>query len=175
MQLGGVYTIANFGDKTIHQGDLVVWNAPILAAVNNGRPHVDETPDGKLVIATEPYDPLQVFGWTSLKAKIEKGKLDAQTIVAKGQPNQTIKPYSTIDRTIAYVIYTLATIFDDNNPVANVQRLLSNPDRLIAKLEPMFDAMAQQRAEYNSRIVGRSLRTALPGNNLRIYMQNSCI
>lgn len=185
IQLGGVYTISNFGEKTIHQGDLVVWNAPVLKADGHEPVHVDETPDEKCVIATEPYDPKEVFGWNVLSAYIRKW----QTMAAADQDEflnelvryieQTTKPSTLVLGTAAQCLYALGLLTGANpanvgGKQAVIRAVLNFAD--IEKiLEPMFIAMAEQRADYNSRIVGRALTDGLPGNNFNIYMGNYCV
>lgn len=204
VQLGGVYTISNFGDKTINQGDLVVWNAPILKPVGHGRPHVDETPDGKLVVATEPYDPKAVFGWYAMRDAINVYQALPAAAAAPGAlpqgrrakaaeyarllvANVPLKPHCTLQGTIAQVLITFADIrngFVDRNDLNaltdGIQEILDElalpaNDNLRRSIETMFECMARQRHEYNSRIVGRATTTGLPGNDFNIYMGNYCV
>lgn len=194
VQLGGVYTISNFGNKTINQGDLVVWNAPLMAPVGNGRPHVDETPDGKLVVATEPYDPKAVFGWYAMKAffgdnlnaapAARRPKLVRLASLIGG--NVQMKPHCTLEGTMAQVLLTFAdfrnralvnraNINDIADAMEEVMALAAANPALLLSMESMFECMARQRHEYNSRIVGRATTTGLPGNDFNIYMGNYCV
>ena len=187
VQLGGVYTISNFGDKTIMQGDLVVWNAPLIKRVGDGRPHVDDTPDDKLVVATEPYDPEQVFGLRSLLdllttfnlADPAGKKAIATRIYNLNAPNMQEQAYCTLERTRADVIEMFVRIgkYADFS-VATIEQLLTDINTIPAikkSVEKAFLSMARQRQEYNSRIVGRATTTGLPGQNFNIYMGNYCV
>lgn len=199
VQLGGVYTISNFGEKPIFQGDLVVWNAPVMKYNRNGEKHepvhVDETPDEKCVIATEPYDPKAVLGWDAIKSAIRELQI-LQPQNPPGAPRDRLddiiddyaeikKRKSLVQGTLAVCLVSLAKIhlgmtkqqWTNSTPAQKrgiLVDLLLVPE-IEDTLEEFFISLAEQRAEYNSRIVGRALTIGLPGNNFNIYMGNYCV
>jgi hypothetical protein len=183
VQLGGVYTISNFGHKPIFQGDLVVWNVPYT---NKPKQHCDETPEEKLVVVPERYDPTQVCCIQTIQAILNPlmeaaGRGAAAVINSKEFKQLRLaktrgKGLATIHLVVAELLELLGVPFNNEAGAADqIVALLPDFASYERKITMLLVALADNRAEYNSRIVGRATTTALPGQNFNIYMGNYCI